>query len=57
MHNPFIIIGNRKIGLDYPPLGIAEIGINHEGSLENYCQDEPVEAKKLKSCGKLYEIW
>lgn len=28
------VIGNRKIGPDYPPLIIAEIGINHEGSLE-----------------------
>ena len=27
-------IENRNIGLDYPPLVIAEIGINHEGSLE-----------------------
>ncbi len=27
-------ISNRKIGLDYPPLVIVEIGINHEGSLE-----------------------
>lgn len=27
-------IENRKIGPDYPPLVIAEIGINHEGSLE-----------------------
>ena len=26
-------IGERKIGYDYPPLVIAEIGINHEGSL------------------------
>ncbi len=34
MSNPFIQIGNRKIGLDYPPLVIAEIGINHEGSLK-----------------------
>ncbi|MFH6769639.1 N-acetylneuraminate synthase family protein [Gaetbulibacter aquiaggeris] len=34
MNYPFIEIANRKIGLDYPPLVIAEIGINHEGSLE-----------------------
>lgn len=27
------IIGNRKIGNEYPPLVIAEIGINHNGSL------------------------
>lgn len=33
MHNPFIEIVGRKIGLDFPPLVIAEIGINHEGSL------------------------
>ncbi len=32
--NPFIEIAGRKIGLDFPPLVIAEIGINHEGSLE-----------------------
>jgi sialic acid synthase SpsE len=31
--NPFFEISNRKIGLDYPPLVIAEIGINHGGSL------------------------
>ncbi|WP_299367879.1 N-acetylneuraminate synthase [Winogradskyella sp.] len=31
--NPFIEISGRKIGSDYPPLVIAEIGINHEGSL------------------------
>jgi len=29
-----IEICNRKIGLEYPPLVIAEIGINHNGSLE-----------------------
>ena len=34
MKNNFIQIGKRKIGIDYPPLVIAEIGINHEGSLE-----------------------
>ncbi len=31
--NSFIEIAGRKIGPDYPPLVIAEIGINHEGSL------------------------
>ena len=31
--NPFITIGERKIGLDYPPFVIAEVGINHEGSI------------------------
>lgn len=30
----FIQIKNRKIGRDFPPLVIAEIGINHEGSLK-----------------------
>ncbi len=29
----YIEIAGRKIGTDYPPLVIAEIGINHEGSL------------------------
>lgn len=33
MVNPFIEIAHRKIGLDYPPLVIAELGINHEGNL------------------------
>ena len=32
--NSFIEIAGRKIGLDYDPLVIAEIGINHNGSLE-----------------------
>ena len=34
MSSPYIQIGKRKIGSDYPPLVIAEIGINHNGSLE-----------------------
>lgn len=29
----YIEILNRRVGIDYPPLIIAEIGINHEGSL------------------------
>ena len=32
--NPSIQIKDRKIGLDYPPLVIAEIGINHNGSIK-----------------------
>ena len=32
--NTYIEIAGRKIGPDYPPLVIAEIGINHEGSLQ-----------------------
>lgn len=32
--SPYIEIAGRKIGLDYAPLVIAEIGINHEGSLQ-----------------------
>lgn len=31
--NPYIEIAGRKIGPDFTPLVIAEIGINHEGSL------------------------
>ena len=34
MLNSFIEIQGRKIGQDYPPFVIAEIGINHEGSLK-----------------------
>ena len=32
--NPIIEIEGRKIGYDYDPLIIAELGINHGGSLE-----------------------
>lgn len=31
---PYIEIDKRKIGEEYPPIIIAEIGINHEGSLK-----------------------
>lgn len=34
MSNPFITIGNRNVGLDYKPLVIAELGINHGGNLK-----------------------
>lgn len=34
MSNPVFEISGRKVGLDYDPLVIAEIGINHEGSLD-----------------------
>jgi N-acetylneuraminate synthase len=34
MSNPVFEISGRKVGLDYDPLIIAEIGINHEGSLK-----------------------
>lgn len=33
MRTPFITIGGRKIGADFPPFVVAEIGINHEGSM------------------------
>ncbi|WP_296704694.1 N-acetylneuraminate synthase [Algoriphagus sp.] len=32
--NKYIEIAGRKVGPDFPPLVIAELGINHEGSLE-----------------------
>lgn len=34
MNKPFIEISGRKIGQDHPPLVIAEIGINHNGSID-----------------------
>lgn len=34
----FIEISGRKIGPDYPPLVIAEIGINHEGDIKKAIQ-------------------
>ena len=38
MAQPTITIGDRQIGADFPPLVIAEIGINHEGSEEKAVQ-------------------
>lgn len=35
---PFIEINGRKIGEEYPPIIIVEIGINHEGSLDVACE-------------------
>lgn len=46
--NPYIEIGGRKIGPDYPPLVIAEIGINHEGSLR--VAKEMVDAAHRAGC-------
>ena len=34
MKKPYIEIAGRKVGPDFPPLVIAEIGINHEGLLQ-----------------------
>ncbi len=34
MNKPYIEIAGRKIGQDFPPLIIAEIGINHEGAIK-----------------------
>lgn len=34
MKYPEFLIGNRQVGYNHQPLVIAEIGINHEGSLE-----------------------
>ena len=43
------ILGKRIVGNDYPPLIIAEIGINHNGSLDKaICKD--VRLQKIRSC-------
>ncbi len=45
MAHPFFEITGRKVGYGYEPLVIAEIGINHEGSLE--VAKQMVDAAKL----------
>ncbi|WP_432775381.1 N-acetylneuraminate synthase family protein [Brevibacillus gelatini] len=47
-----IVIGNRKIGVNHPPLVIAEIGINHEGSIEKAFQMIDDAAKAGCECVK-----
>ena len=42
---PTIEIAGRSVGPDYSPLVIAEIGINHEGNLDN-CKRMILEAYK-----------
>ncbi len=39
-------LGGRKVGSSHPPLVIAEIGINHNGSLQNaiYLADQAIDA-------------
>jgi len=49
--NEFEILG-RKIGPDHAPLVIAEIGINHEGSLET--AKAMVDAAQRAGIGALY---
>jgi sialic acid synthase SpsE len=43
---PEILIGERKVGPDHPPLVMAEVGINHEGDLVKamQCVEAAVEA-------------
>ena len=48
MKKKFIEIDGRKIGADYNPLVIAEIGINHNGSLE--IAKEMVDAAHRAGC-------
>ncbi|MDC8456143.1 N-acetylneuraminate synthase family protein [Marinobacter sp. DS40M6] len=42
--NPSFKIAGRDVGVDFPPLVVAEIGINHEGSLDT--AKEMVDAAK-----------
>lgn len=47
------ILGSRKIGKEHPPLVIAEIGINHEGSMEKAIKMIDDAAKAGCECVKL----
>lgn len=49
---PYLQIGKRKIGPDYPPLVIAEIGINHNGSIEKAKRMIRDAKKSLAECVK-----
>ena len=35
---PKVQIGKRTVGIDYPPLILAEVGINHEGDYDKAIQ-------------------
>ena len=48
MNYPCIDILERKVGVDYPPLVIAEIGINHEGDIA--VAKQMVDAAKRAGC-------
>lgn len=49
---PYITIGKRKIGTDYTPFVIAEIGINHEGDMKKAKQMIRDAAKNGAECVK-----
>lgn len=34
MSVPYLTIGSRRVGPEYPPLVVADIGINHEGDID-----------------------
>ena len=52
MNSKFIQIGSRKIGLNFQPFVIAEIGINHEGSMKKAKQMVKDAAKAGAECVK-----
>ena len=52
MSNITIEIAGRKVGYDHPPLVVAEIGINHEGSMEKAIQMIDDAAKQRCECVK-----